>query len=235
MTKFKNKYRIEPNRCQYIDYSAPGLYFITICIINRQCILGDVHQGKMMLSELGNIVKTEIEKMPEYHKRVILDEWVVMPNHVHLLIELGQYNYHNGVAINIDGDAGDGCGYGGGNGNVEKIHEFSLPPHHPEQQQQQQQQQQPPIYWWHNVNYQPTPDDIKQYRLYRRNMIIPKILGKFQMQSSKNMNIAQNTQGQKNWQPNYHDHVVRDEASYYRIKYYIRNNPKNWPGDSFFK
>lgn len=41
----------------------------------------------------------EILQIPEYHKRAILDEWVVMANHIHLLIELGNWNYDNGASV----------------------------------------------------------------------------------------------------------------------------------------
>jgi putative transposase len=64
-------------------------------------------------------------------------------------------------------------------------------------------------------------------------MIIPKILGKLQMKTSKQMNDARKTPGKKNWQPDYHDHVIRDDQSYLRIKKYIRNNPENWDDDKF--
>lgn len=199
MTKFKNKYRIESNRWQYWDYSAPGRYFITICIQHRKCILGRVTNGEMELSPLGEMVKTEIEKIPQYHPRALLDEWVIMPNHIHLLIELGAYDYANGVT-------------------VEKIHEFSLPSPVPS-----------PV-----PSPMPPGDNyIKQYRKMRRRMVIPKIIGRLQMQSSKQINIRQNTPGRKNWQPNYHDHVIRNQTSYLRIKNYIINNPKKWDEDTF--
>ena len=112
--KYKNKYRSEPNRWQFWDYSAPGSYFITICINNRECILGNIIEGKMYLSEYGEIVRNEFLKIPEYHKRVLLNVWIVMPNHVHCIITLGGYDFDN-----------SGCNVG--NGCVGKIHEFSLP------------------------------------------------------------------------------------------------------------
>ncbi len=46
----------------------------------------------------------------------------------------------------------------------------------------------------------PTLNEIKEYRKHRRKMIIPKLLGKFQMRTSKEMNNLRNTPGQKNWQ-----------------------------------
>jgi REP element-mobilizing transposase RayT len=209
MTKFKGKYRIESNRCQYWDYSSPGYYFITICINHRKCILGEIKNDAMILSEQGKIVENEILKIPGYHERAILDEWVIMPNHIHLLIEL------------TDDNGNDEQGH-----IVDKIHEFYLSTTAPTTT---------PIAspWWHNPNHKPTIDEIKQYRKQRRKMLIPKILGKLQQQTSKQMNILNNTPGRKNWQPNYHDHIVRDDASYGRIKNYIINNPKNWNKDKF--
>ena len=233
MTKFRSKYRIEPNRWMYWDYSAPGKYFLTICIDKRKCILGNVVNKKMELSEFGEFVETEIRKIPEYNPRIILDVWQVMSNHIHLIIQLGEYNYNNGIANVDDGNVienGNAAGCGnvvengnaadGGNvdgcGNVEKIHEFSLPPTPPPPPNHQ---------WWYNRDYKPTIDEIKQYRKQRRKMIIPKIMGKFKMQTSKQINDARKTPGQQNWQSDYHDHVIRDEQSNLRIKTYIRNNP----------
>ena len=205
MAKYKGKYRIESNRAQFWDYSSPADYFITICVANRECILGKVVDNKMVLSEYGKIVQAEIEKIPQYHKRIIIDESIVMPNHIHLIIRLGDYGFDNGVSLIGDENGGDGHG---GGGVVEKIHEFSL---------------QPPT----------TIDEIKQYRKHRRKMLIPKILGKFKHQTSKQINILRNTPGVKNWQANYHDIIIRDNKSYHNIKNYIINNPAKWQADKF--
>jgi len=207
--KFQNKYRIESNRWQNWDYSAPGNYFITICIQDREEILGKIINGEMQLSAYGEIVKNEFIKMAQYHQRATLDEWVIMPNHVHCIITLGEYGNIDGNDGALD-SAGDGNGDAIGDGNVEKIHEFSL--------------QKPTA---------PTENDIKQYRRLRRKMLIPVITGKFQQQTSKQINILRNTAGQKTWQPNYHDHVIRDEPEYLRIKQYIISNPAKWNEDTF--
>jgi REP element-mobilizing transposase RayT len=227
MTLYNNKYRVETNRASFLDYSAPARYFITINIQNRKCILGRVVNGTMELSVLGRLVKDEILKIPQYHKRCILDEWVVMPNHIHLLIELAGYNYDNGMAVNPDDDITTNNINATGNGGavVDKIHEFYL------RQQRQPAQQQPPT----GKQNPDTVNDIKQYRKLRRQMIIPKILGKFQMITSKQINRERQTPGVKNWQNNYYDHVVRDEVSYQRIKQYIKNNPAKWNEDTFFE
>ena len=230
MTKFNNKYKIEPNRWQYWDYSANGHYFITICVEEYESILGDIKNEKMILSTYGEIVKKEITKINDYNIRANVDEWIVMPNHIHLLIELMDMN-NNSVDEDCVGDnvdcVGDHVDYVGDHvdyvgDHVEKIHEFSL---------QQQQQLPSPNQWFHNPNYIPTLDEIKQYRKQRRRMIIPKIVGKFKMQTSKQINIKRNTLGIKNWQTSYYDQIIRDEVSYKRIKEYIINNPRNWNED----
>ena len=78
-----------------------------------------------------------------------------------------------------------------------------------------------------------TPTYIKQYRKLRRKMLIPIILGKLQQQTSKQINILHNTPGTKNWQADYHDHIIRTSADYIRINNYIINNPLNWSNDVF--
>ena len=72
MTKFRSKYRIEPNRWIYWDYSAPGKYFLTICINKRECILGNVVHKKMELSEFGEFVETEIKQYRKQRRKMII-------------------------------------------------------------------------------------------------------------------------------------------------------------------
>jgi REP element-mobilizing transposase RayT len=86
MTLFKNQYRIETARLRGYDYSSSGLYFVTICSKNRVCYFGDVVNGKMELSPIGDIVADEWQKTPNIRANVQLDEWIVMPNHLHGII-----------------------------------------------------------------------------------------------------------------------------------------------------
>ena len=88
MTKYKNRYRVETIRWQNWDYSDAGQYFVTICINKRDKILGTVDNGKMILSPYGEIVKSEILAIQTYFDNVDVDEWVIMPNHLHLIITI---------------------------------------------------------------------------------------------------------------------------------------------------
>ncbi len=92
------KYKDESNRADFINYSAPGRYFLTVVTDNRERLFGEVINGVMNLSEYGKIVADEIVKIPEYHKRAILDKWVVMPDHIHLILELGDWDFDNGIS-----------------------------------------------------------------------------------------------------------------------------------------
>ncbi|NJP03703.1 transposase, partial [Candidatus Gracilibacteria bacterium] len=89
LEKFKNKYRIKSNRLQGYDYASDGAYFLTICTRDRENLFGNIEGGKMFLNELGNIVQKEWVKTGVIRKNIWVDEFVVMPNHIHgiLVIE----------------------------------------------------------------------------------------------------------------------------------------------------
>lgn len=70
------------------DYGQAGLYFITICCQNRICRFGHVENGEMVLNEYGRIANDEWVKTPEIHPNVKLHDFVIMPNHIHGIIQL---------------------------------------------------------------------------------------------------------------------------------------------------
>ena len=88
MDKFQNKYRISSHRRPNWDYSNNGFYFITLVIQNRDCILGEIVDDKINLSDFGVIVKTEWERSFEIRGELFLDEYVIMPNHIHAIVVL---------------------------------------------------------------------------------------------------------------------------------------------------
>ena len=98
MDKYQNKYRIPTNRLQGYDYGANGCYFVTICTKNREHYFGEIVDGEIQLSEIGKIAKLEWLKTIELrpNMNLLLDEFVVMPNHIHCIVCIGdnQYNTH---------------------------------------------------------------------------------------------------------------------------------------------
>jgi len=77
-------------RLQEYDYSWAGWYYVTICAKGGICLFGDIVEGKVCLSQWGKLVREEWLKTPEVRKTVELDEFVVMPNHLHGIIIMGE-------------------------------------------------------------------------------------------------------------------------------------------------
>ena len=75
-------------RLKGYDYSRDGLYFITICTRNRECLFGEIINRQMILNDAGKMANQCWLKIPEHFPNAILHEHVVMPNHVHGIIEL---------------------------------------------------------------------------------------------------------------------------------------------------
>ncbi len=75
-------------RIKEYDYSREGLYFITICTFNHERLFGYVDGSKMILDEFGNIAYNEWLQTGEMRKNTVLQEFVIMPNHMHGIIEI---------------------------------------------------------------------------------------------------------------------------------------------------
>ena len=75
-------------RLQGYDYTSPGAYFVTICVQDRLRLFGEVVDDTMCLSYAGRMVQAVWDELPSVYPRVAVDEFVVMPNHVHGIIEM---------------------------------------------------------------------------------------------------------------------------------------------------
>jgi REP element-mobilizing transposase RayT len=82
-------------RLQRYDYSCAGAYFVTICTLNRECLFGEMEDGAMRLNDAGKVVEECWQEIPSHFPQVELDEFVVMPNHVHGILVIGE----SGVAV----------------------------------------------------------------------------------------------------------------------------------------
>ncbi len=70
-----------------------------------------------------------------------------------------------------------------------------------------------------------------EQRNQRRKMLLPKIIGRFKMNSAKHINLIRNTPGCQVWQRNYYEHIIRNEDEMHRIREYIIYNPAKWAED----
>lgn len=73
-------------RLKGYDYSQPGAYFVTLCVRDRECALGDVSDGEVMLSDFGQIARDFWSQVPAHFPNVSIDTFIVMPNHVHAIV-----------------------------------------------------------------------------------------------------------------------------------------------------
>jgi len=73
-------------RLREYDYRSSGVYFVTICAFQRECLFGGVAGGEVWLHEIGNIVQEEWLKTAEIRPNIELDAYVIMPNHFHAVI-----------------------------------------------------------------------------------------------------------------------------------------------------
>jgi putative transposase len=80
------------------NYALPGAYFVTICINDRKSILGDVKNGNVALSPIGEIAQQCWKEIPSHFVDVELDAFIVMPNHPHGILILT--NHCRGVQLN---------------------------------------------------------------------------------------------------------------------------------------
>ena len=99
------------NRLKDFDYSLIGDYSITICTNNRKklfwiedymCYQSCVESYSQLLTPLGKMVCAEIEKTSEkYNNRVVVEKYVVMPDHIHMIVSINNANEENGCCLTI--------------------------------------------------------------------------------------------------------------------------------------
>ena len=106
----KKYYEHKQHRLKNYNYSSNGSYFITICVKNKDCLLGDIvavddpidrqnqnindliyqkaTTAKMILSDYGKIIDIYIKSTPVAYHNLKIDNYVIMPNHLHLIISI---------------------------------------------------------------------------------------------------------------------------------------------------
>jgi REP element-mobilizing transposase RayT len=210
-----NNHHRKSIRLKGYDYSQEGLYFITICVQNRECLFGKIENGEMMLNDAGNMVQKEWLKLPQRFSNIELHEFVVMPNHFHAIMEIvGATLVVAPVRVSlvdtqlVDAQLVDAQ-------LVDAHHDNAKTSNHNAKTSEKGQPQ----------GFAPT-----------KPKTVGDIVGAFQ-----SIVTVEYIRGVKNldwepfngklWQRNYWEHIIRDEQSYKQIAEYIINNPKNWVDD----
>jgi REP element-mobilizing transposase RayT len=187
------------NRWKKYNYSQDGMYFVTICTKNRLELFGDIKNEVMILNECGEIVEKCWNEIPNHFPSVLLDEFIVMPNHVHGIIIIS----NNDVAVNNTNIVGNNIVWNkiiGNNIVGNKIvgnkdfcslrHDDDLP--------------------WQTKWARSLSSIVRGFKI-----------GVTKWCRENNYNIFQ-------WQKSYYDHIIRNEISLQNIRRYIYYNPAKW-------
>lgn len=83
---YGKKYHVPSSRLRNFDYRSEGWYCITMCTKGRVSWFGTVHNGIMGLSDVGCTVAHMWQRIPMIRSNIQLDEWIIMPDHMHGII-----------------------------------------------------------------------------------------------------------------------------------------------------
>lgn len=210
-------------RLKGYDYSREGLYFITICVHDRACLFGEITNGKMALTDTGKIAGDYWFNIPEHFPHAVLHEFIVMPNHIHGIIEIvdNPAGPSHGMAIGISTNITDEM-------PVRTSHERTRHGVSPQSNITGNQ-----VRTCHGMSQQPPPQPtITQY-----GKPVPGSISVIinQYKSSVKRWCNKNGHSRFQWQSRFHDHIIRHEQSYQRISEYIINNPAKWADDKFYQ
>ena len=160
------------------DYSQCGYYFVTICAQDMACFFGEIRNGIMGLNEIGCAAAECWREIPMHFPHVSLDEWVVMPNHVHGIVWID----HDRNCI-LDSHCRD------------------------------------------------APRRVSTQNHF--GPLIPNSISSIINHFKGNVTKWCRTHGHPDFarQPRFHDHIIRDDKSLYKIRRYIRENPMKWIRD----
>jgi REP element-mobilizing transposase RayT len=201
-------------RLRGYDYSEPGYYFITMCIDDRkQKLFGDVVDGKMVLNEMGAIVENELLITEKMRPNIKIDEYIIMPNHVHIVINIRRGTLPR--AQNTDGPRAQNT-----DGHETKWGTWQRAPTEIGRDGDGM-----------GLKTVPTEPKIEQFGKPTSNSI-PTIVRLIKSTTTKQINLLRHFPGKPVWQRDYYEHVVRNETSLFLIRKYVRENPVRWECDA---
>ncbi|MBM3262027.1 MAG: transposase [candidate division Zixibacteria bacterium] len=198
------RYHRRSIRLKVYDYRRCGAYFITVCVQNRFCLFGEIVDGVMKINEAGQIAQNVWNDLPRHYPHMVLDAWVIMPNHVHGIIFLSD--------VRDDGEPmpprveSVGAGFKPAPTGMPDVRDDGEP--------------MPPRVESVGAGFKPA-----------HTHGLPEIVRAFKTFSARRINPWRHTPGTPVWQRNYYEHIIRNEESLHRIRQYIADNPARWTED----
>jgi REP element-mobilizing transposase RayT len=226
MEKYRNKYRIPSARASWWDYRWNALYFVTICTKNKEHFFGNVINGGMQLSEIGEIAKIEWLKTFEMRldMNLFMGEYVIMPNHFHAIIGIGE-NQYNDVsktqypAVETQCFASDS--------ETQSFVSDSETQCFASDSETQCIVSDSETQCIVSLQGETTPHN----RFGPQSKNLASIIRGFKIGVTKQSRLIN---ADFAWQTRYHDHIIRNQQSYIYIADYIKNNSGKWEEDKFY-
>ena len=220
-------------RLKGYDYSQAGLYFITICCDNRMCLFGNVVNGEMELNDAGKIAYACWMEIPNHFPNAVLHEHIVMPNHVHGIVELVGAKHFSPDMPDMPEMPEMPNTSNASNTPNEYFPDNNRAKHFsPDMPNTSNTSNTPNEYF-------PDNNRAKGFSPLRSpSKTIGSVVRGFKIGVTKwfRNTMADDFPPQRQvWQRNYHEHIIRNEQSYQTISEYIINNPTKWADDKFYK
>jgi hypothetical protein len=200
-------------RLRHWDYAGAGAYFFTICVENRECVLGKIVNSQAQLNALGNLGAEGLQNLPLRFPNVALDGFVVMPNHVQFIVWLNPPPDTRAGVPNV------GAPNVGTQFNCAPTTIAPTPD---------------------GATGTPTPGTSTpgastdspigiSIRVDKERPTLGQVIRALKAATARR--IHQSGGDGFVWQRNYYGHIIRDEDELYRIRQYMLDNPANWSTD----
>jgi REP element-mobilizing transposase RayT len=214
-------------RLKGYDYTQQGAYFVTICTHQRNCLFGEIVDGEIKLNTNGEIARGSWLSIPRHFKNVELDEFVIMPNHLHGIIIIESSEVAGEALANQDFSQSFSEVAGEALANQDFSQLFSEVAGEALANQDFSKQQ--------NLSSQCFAPTVYTGETVKINGTKPQSLAaitqNYKSVSTRQINRMNKAKGNVIWQRNYYEHIIRNEEALNNIREYIVNNPISWVKD----
>ena len=210
---YKNKYRIKTTRLKNYDYAQDGFYFVTICTKDRELIFGDVKKNKMILNNIGQLAEKYWLEIPMHFNNTRLDEFIVMPNHLHGILVIDNVINGKNVRGNSDENVRNGKNVRG-RIRVRGRDEACLVSTDGEITTN--------AVIATNADKISNPVSRKMQKISPKPKSLPVIIGSYKSTVTRESKIINPNFA---WQSRFYEHIIRNEKSLNKIRQYIIDNP----------
>lgn len=220
-------------RLKGYDYTSAGLYFVTICTQNRECLFGEIENDEMVLNDAGRMIERWYFETQNKFPDIVCHEMIVMPNHFHCIWE----NVGPGAAVganlcvrppktNVRPPKQNDVAIQNG------VHDFETGAHAINKGAHTGA----PLRPQHDGNDIVNDSDLIENK---SGAPLSAVVGWFKTMSTNEYIRGVKQLGwppfdRKLWQRNYYEHIIRNPLSYNDIANYINTNPIRWQYDKFY-